>query len=174
MKKSIIKYGLWASAGLIVTSQLFTNILIDDPNNYQLAEILGYATIVLSLGLIFFAVLEYKKTTGSVSFGNAFKIGIGITFLVSIAFAGYSMVYLKYLDPDYTENYYTYNVEQIQKTEIPEEEKVIKLAEIEAAMSMGDTMQAVVMFFTAFIIGFVITLLSALIHSRNRKKIFMN
>ena len=74
---SIFKYGI--ISGLLLVGLTWAGELIFglEPENFEIQEVYGYATMVLGLSVIFFGVRRYRDELegGTISFGKALKIG---------------------------------------------------------------------------------------------------
>ncbi|WP_299313123.1 DUF4199 domain-containing protein [uncultured Aquimarina sp.] len=167
MKNTVLRYGVY---GAITISILFILALFLGKNlSYGLQEVIGYTTMVVSLIFVFFGIKHYrdKENSGVISFGKALVIGVLISLFSAIAFGLLDVIYIKYINPDFTTEYYTRMVEQISSS-VPEAEFKIKLAELEAQKEMFSSplMNFLLMSATVLIIGFIISLISGLILQR--------
>ena len=72
MKKIIIRYGLIGSAVILVLFALQWMIWGMEMD-YQMAEVLGYITMILSLSFVFLGIKAYRdqENNGQISFGQA-------------------------------------------------------------------------------------------------------
>jgi len=157
MKSYKIKYGI---IGGIVSSLLGTLnwLLIAKPLGVGVSQTVGYASIIISLMCIPLGIKYFRDNlnNGMVSFGEAMKIGFGITFIAGILMALHSIIFFA-----------------LQKDEfIAWQRNSLSGDELEAfnqqMASMPDYVlsplfQGVVMFLTVILIGIVINILSALI-----------
>lgn len=167
MKKTILRYGTYGSIALIVLFSL--GLIIGQGLDYSVREVIGYATMVLSLSFIFFAIKQYrdKENEGVISFGNSLKIGILISLIVSIAFGLINAVYVEIINPDFTSEYYAHMVEKYRNS-LSEVDFQAKLQELEAQKELFSStfMSTLIMFMTNFVLGFIISLISALFLQR--------
>ncbi len=89
MKKVILIYG--TIAGVIVGGLMliFWPLMESEAINMDNGMLLGYATMILALSLIFFAVKTYrdKHNKGNISFGKAVMIGLLITLVAGVLYA---------------------------------------------------------------------------------------
>lgn len=152
MKKTVLKYG---SYGLVVGFVIFTLHLVLGIDNldYKTNEILGYVSIFLSLSFIYFGIKHYRDyvNNGVVSLGKAIVIGLLISVLVGIGIGIADYVYTKFIDPDFFHRYEQSLIDQGRKEEIIE---------------MTSTTAALFMITLVTVIGFIISLLSALFLQR--------
>lgn len=84
MKKVILTYGL--IAGIFVSAMMLLSLSFKDSFNLTTGMIYGYATMLMAFSMIFVAVRQYRNKFlgGSISFGKAFLIGLGITLIAAI------------------------------------------------------------------------------------------
>ena len=81
---SIFKYGIISGLSLVVMTWAGELIFGLNPENFDIQEVYGYASMVLGLSVIFFGVRRYRDELegGNISFGKALKIGV-LTDLVT-------------------------------------------------------------------------------------------
>ncbi|NNC69495.1 MAG: DUF4199 domain-containing protein [Flavobacteriaceae bacterium] len=166
MKKSVIKYGIRSVLTLII---LFIISLTFGKNlDYGLQEVIGYVSIVLALVFVFFGIKHYRdhENNGSVSFGKAVLIGIYITLFAALAFGAIDIIY-RLINPEFTTEYYDHAVEELNNS-LSGVELEAKLAEMESQkeLFMNPLFSFLLMAFTVFLIGFIISLISSLILQR--------
>ncbi len=163
MKKVIIRNGLISTAILVLINLITLAIFGTDPKNYEIGEIIGYATIVAALVLVIFGIREYEFQNNNSSFSKKLGIGTGITFFPSLAFGLYNVIYSKWIDPDFMETYTKYSLDKMQSNMSAEEFEIAKNQTLEQ-MEMFDNLflQFILMFMTVFVVGLIISLVSAL------------
>lgn len=154
MKSTITKYGLYGFlAGLIIFSaHLFFGVKhLESSTN----EILGYISIFLSLSFIFFGIKHYRDhiNNGIVSIGKAITIGLIISILVAIGIAIADFIYTKFIDPSFFSNY---------------EQSLRDKGRADEIIKMTSTSAAIFMLVLVTIIGFIVSLISALILQRKK------
>ncbi|SEM05928.1 Protein of unknown function [Aquimarina amphilecti] len=167
MKNTVVRYGIY---GAITICILFTLALtLGKSLSYSLQEVIGYASMVVSLIFVFFGIKHYRDTenNGAVSFGKALIIGLLISLFAAIAFGLLDVIYIKYINPDFSAEYYGHIIEEMRTT-LPEEEFKIKLSELETQKELFSSplMNFLLMSTTVLIIGFIISLISGLILQR--------
>jgi len=167
MKNTVVRYGIY---GAITICILFTLALTLGKNlSYSLQEVIGYTSMVISLIFVYFGIKHYRDTenNGTVSFGKALVIGLLISLFAAIAFGLLDVIYIKYINPDFSTEYYGHIIEEMRTT-LPEEEFKIKLAELETQKELFSSplMNFLLMSVTVLIIGFIISLISGLILQR--------
>ncbi|KAB1160749.1 DUF4199 domain-containing protein [Tenacibaculum aiptasiae] len=152
MKSTILKYGVYGFlTGLIV----FTLHLVLGIENldYGTNEILGYISIFISLSFIYFGIKHYRDNVnnGIISLGKAITIGTLISLMVGIGIGIADFIYTEFINPDFFKSYEDMLIKQGREAEIIE---------------MTSTTAALFMIVLVSIIGFIISLLSALFLQR--------
>ena len=167
MKNAIIKYGLYGVAVLLGINIIFWAIIGPaEPDNFKIGEIVGYSTIVLSLLFIFFGIRHYRDEVnqGNVKFWRAFLLGLGIAALPALGFAIYNYVYIEILDPAFMDKYWSYSMEKAKMSmEASDYQAHVQKMKESKDFYMNTFFQSGLMFFTVFLIGVVISLISAFI-----------
>ena len=89
MKKIVLIYGL--IAGVIVGAMMMITMPLYESGTLKLdnGEWLGYTTMVIALSMVFFGVKSYRDNHlgGSITFGNALKVGLLITLIAALIYA---------------------------------------------------------------------------------------
>ncbi|MBT8288873.1 MAG: DUF4199 domain-containing protein [Flavobacteriaceae bacterium] len=151
MKSTILKYGIWA---LIAGGILFLlSLIVDQDMDYGMRAALGYASIVLSLLFIYFGIRHFRdqENDGMVSFGKALGIGVIISVFAGLGIAIVDYIYTTSINPEFFEEYARALEEAGRGDEV---------------FDIGSGLAAVFMFATVIVIGFIISLISALILQR--------
>ena len=152
MKQTVLKYGLY---GLLTGFIIFTIHLVVGINNFDNStnEILGYVSIFLSLSFIYFGIKHYRDhiNNGLVSLGKAILIGVLISLLVGLGIAVADFIYTKFINPSFFIEY---------------EQALIDQGRADEIFEMTSTTAALFMLTLVTIIGFIISLISALILQR--------
>ena len=152
MISTILKYGVYGFlTGLIV----FTLHLVLGIKNldYSTNEILGYVSIFISLSFIYFGIKHYRDNVnnGIISLGQAIAIGTLISLMVGVGIGIADFIYTEFINPDFFKSYEDMLIKQGREAEIIE---------------MTSTTAALFMIVLVSIIGFIISLLSALFLQR--------
>ncbi len=164
MKKTVLKFGFY---GAITICLLFLiSWFLLDGFSYNLQEVIGYAGMILSLSFVYFGIRHYRnqENEGRVSFKKALTIGVLISLITALAFGILDVIYVEILNPSFMDDYYAHAVEEMRTT-LPQEEFEVKLAEMntEKEMFTSPIVTFLIMGMTVFIIGFIMSLISALI-----------
>jgi len=151
MKNTILKFGAY---GLLLGLVLFlAGVLFVDSTEIEQGEVVGYLTMVASLIFVYFGIKHYrdKINNGTISFGKAVAIGLGIAAFAAIGVGIADYIYTAAINPDFFEEYKAAMRAKGNTEEIPD---------------WGSGFMAFVMFLTVMIIGLIISLISAFILQR--------
>ena len=112
MKKTALTFGL--ISGAISAAMMLGILPFVDKIGFEKGEILGYASIVLSVLMIFFGVRSYRESAGGghMTFGRGFAVGLLIALISSTCYvATWEWIYFK-LMPDFADKYAAHMVEK--------------------------------------------------------------
>ncbi|MGB3465065.1 MAG: DUF4199 domain-containing protein [Cyclobacteriaceae bacterium] len=86
MLKVILKYGIIAS--VIIAIMMPTVAWNDTIIRSDYAALIGYTILIIAFSMIFVAVGRYSESLadGKISFGKAFLIGLGISFMATLVY----------------------------------------------------------------------------------------
>ena len=172
MGKTALRYGLFGVT-LMVIILVIVFLIFRNDHNWDVQEVIGYVTIVLSLLFVYFGIRHWRDNyNGSrLSFGEGFKLGTLITLFPSIAFGLFTLLQGSVLDPDFNEKYYAHYVKKVKASTPPGQlQETLQKLESEKEMFASPFMQFAIMFLTVFLIGIVITVISSLILQRSSRK----
>jgi len=170
MKNTVLRYGIGSALSIFIL--FFISALLLKHLDFNTQEIYGYASIIVSLLFVFFGIKHFRdtKNQGLLSFGKGLLIGLLITLFASVTFGVYNVVYVEYIDPNFTTEYYNHAVEQVSETLSGAElQAKLKQMEDEKDMFSNPFMNFSLMFLTVFMIGLIISLISSLI-LQNKKQ----
>ena len=171
MTKTITTFGL--IAGAVIVLSVLLSLAIDTSSTHMAAlEWLGYAVMILAFSVIFVAIKGYrdKELGGVISFGMAFKVGIGITLIASLIYVVAWEINLAVTDYAFIEDY----TQSIIDSRAADGASAEELAALTEEM---DTMKAQysrllfrlpMTFLEIFPVGLLITLLSAAVLRNSR------
>ncbi|WP_298893977.1 DUF4199 domain-containing protein [uncultured Psychroserpens sp.] len=167
MKNTVIRFGLY---GLAVAVILFLLALVFGKGlSYSTQEIIGYTTMVASLSFVFFGIKHYRDhvNDGMVSFGKALLIGVLISAMVGIGIGIADYLYTTVINPDFAQEFLDTSIKGLEETYSGAELEA-KKNELTQQMNDygGSGFLAFIMFASVVIIGFIISLISALILQR--------
>ncbi|MEW7289167.1 DUF4199 domain-containing protein [Aquimarina sp. 2304DJ70-9] len=167
MKNTVLRYGVYSAITICVLA--LAGWFLGKNLDYSIQEVIGYTGMVVSLLFVYFGIKHYrdKENDGMVSFGKALLIGVLISLIAALAFGILDVIYVKYINPDFMAEYYTHYLEQMRST-LSEAEFKIEFEKLEAQKELFANifMSFFIMFATVLIIGFIISLLSALLLQR--------
>ena len=167
MRKTIVRFGLY---GVVIMSIVLaiSFIAFKDRHNWEVQEVIGYTTIILSLLFVYFGIRHWRDNynSGLLTFGQGLKLGLLITLFPSIAFGLFTWLEMV-LDPGFMDQYYSYYVQKLKASTPPDKwQETLQKLEAEKEMFSSPLIQFAVMFLTVFLIGVVITVISSLILQR--------
>jgi hypothetical protein len=171
MKKIVWTFGLIAGA---VLSAMMVVTLPIEAKFENVAEVVGYTTMVLAFLLIYFGIRSYRDTVGggSVSFGRALAIGALITAVSSACYvATWEALYFK-LAPSMAARFDVVAIEKAKRGAATPEEAQRKTAETERFLASykNPLMNSAITFLEPLPVGLVITLVSAGVLRRKREE----
>jgi len=164
MKKYILRYSLIASIILIVIFSVSFIMMSEDNPDYALSELIGYSAMIISLATIFFAIKHFRdrELNGNISFKKALGLGCMIALIVALVFVCFDLFYVAVIDPDFMVKYQAYQVELMEAEGADQDAIDAMNTEFEAFQGpMGRVLMELVMLFTVFVIGLIISLISA-------------
>ncbi|MEM8568532.1 MAG: DUF4199 domain-containing protein [Bacteroidota bacterium] len=172
MKQLIIKNGLYATL-VLVGVHIVAWVVSDGEPNYEMGEIIGYTSMIICMVFVFLGIREYRNVElhGTMTFNQALGMGVLIALVPSLAFGLYDIVYILYLNPDFTNDYFNHYLDKMRNTLTAEEfEKARQQMEAEKEFWSNPLLQFIVMFLTVFVIGFIVALISSAILQTKSKK----
>lgn len=176
MKNIVTRYGMYGFAVMLVVF-IPTFFIFKNKHNWELQEVIGYTTIILSLVFVYFGIRQWrdKYNAGQLSFWKGIGIGTLISLFPAVAFGLLSWIE-GLVDPEWQDKYYTHHIEKVKKTTPPEElQATLREIADQREMFASPIAQFGFMFLTVFLIGFIIAIISTLILKRNNpKKISIN
>ena len=167
MKKTILRFGIYGAITICILFLL--GWYIGKNLDYSAQEIIGYASMIISLSFVYFGIKHFrdKENEGFISFKKALLIGLLISLITAIAFGALDIIYIEFINPNFTAEYYAHTVEDMRNS-LSAEEFEVKLAELESQKELfsNPIFSFLLMALTVFIIGFIISLISSLILQR--------
>ncbi len=164
--KTTLKYGWIACAIVVGIPALSMAILGTGSDGFDKGEIIGYSSIIVAMGLVYFAMRHFrdKENDGTMSFGEGMKIGLLISTMGGLAWGIYNLIFVKLIMPNFYEEYYAHQSGYAIGS--PEFEQGFAQMKSEMGFWVSDFGVTLLMFLTVFIIGVVISLISAIIVQR--------
>jgi hypothetical protein len=171
MKKTVLTFGI--ISGLIMSTLLLVTIPIQRKIGFDYGMLIGYAGMVAAFLLIFFGIRAYRDNTasGSVTFGQAFRVGAGIALISSLMYvATWEIIYFGFRS-DFMEQYQAYQLEKArEKGATPAElEAQIAKGKVDAARYRNPFFNSAVTLLEALPLGVIMSLIAAAALSRSRR-----
>ncbi|WP_430410502.1 DUF4199 domain-containing protein [Kordia sp.] len=166
MKNTVLKYGLYGF--LTATILFFIALYFGQGLAFKTQEILGYSTMIASLSFVYFGIKQYRnhELNGEISFKTAFIIGALISIFSAIGFGFMDAIYITKINPEFAEQYLAYEFNLLDaRTDLSLDE--IKFEKLSLQKQSEAFRNPFTVFFImtmmVFVIGVIISLLSALI-----------
>ncbi|GAC16094.1 DUF4199 domain-containing protein [Aliiglaciecola lipolytica] len=165
MKTYIIRYGV--IYGLVLLIGFFISYLIlgTAPENFAKSEVIGYSVMILSSISIYFATKQYKQSLGGkpMRFFQGLKIGSGVSMIGGLFFGLYNWVYIRWLQPDFLNQYLAYSEQQIRQSGAEQAVIERQLGELAtySELLQNEFLYLLIMFMTVFVIGMAFSIVTA-------------
>ena len=164
MKKVVLTYGLLAGFLIIVLGIILQMSLGEH------SMVTGYATMVVSLLMVFFGIKSYRDqhNGGVITFGRAFKVGILIALIASVFYVVGWEIYSSLYMPNFMEEYSAKYIEEM-KAEGASAAKISEtMAEMETWKEIykNPVYRVGMVFLEIFPVGLLVTLISAVMLRR--------
>lgn len=106
MQKTMLVYGA-ISGAVIITSMILSLGLSGGEDSMQFLQWVGYLIMIVAFSLIFVGIKRYRdrELGGTIKFGTAAKLGIGITFIASLIYVATWEVNLSLTDYAFIDEY---------------------------------------------------------------------
>lgn len=175
MKNSVLVFGL--IAGAIVSGQMVVIMLLakGNPSAFDWGMVVGYASMLLAFTLIFFALRSYRDRhrQGRLTFGEGFRLGLGITVIASLFYTLTWVVVYKTVYPEFVRDYTNYSLEKMRAEGKTAAELRAAKAQFEAAFADYDTWPVLLgyTFLEIFPVGLLVTVVCALILKRKKAEV---
>lgn len=170
MRRNILVFG--SIAGLIVSIWVICLAFVGHTNDY--GEIIGYASMIVAFIFILVGVKNYrdKYNQGVISFGKAFRVGLGIALVASTIYVIVWLVEYYVFIPDFMDKYADHMIKKAAESGASKAVLDKKMAEINSMKEMYKNPLFVIGFTYLEIlpVGVIISLISALILKRKMAK----
>jgi hypothetical protein len=164
MKRTVLIFGV--ISGLISSAMMFLTMPLMHRGavNFSNGLVIGYASIFLSLLLVFFGIRRYREQNGgTITFGKAFAVGLGITVISCLFYvASWEIIYFTVM-PDFVDRWAAHEIEQLHAKGASDATIAAKKKEMSDMKATLDNplMNAAMTFIEPFPVGLVMTLVSA-------------
>ena len=171
MKKSILVFGL--VSGVILGVFVFSiNFLSNVFHGHIENEIVGYSAMIIAFSLVFVGTKNFrdKYNQGTVGFGKAFLVGLGISLIGSTIYVGAWLIQYYCFMPDFMDKYSAAMIQKAQHSGLSAEALQKRLDSINSMSRMYKNPIMVVLFtyIEVLPVGIVISLITALILRRRK------
>jgi len=171
MKQVIFRYGLYGTIAIAILGCIHSFWLMPPRISWETAEVVGYLTMILPMIFVFMGIRYYRDhiNNGALSFGEGLKIGVLMVLMPAVFFGLFNILYAEVLDPSFTDNYYSYQVEKIKAaTPVDQLEEKLKQLQKDKETFSKPVFQFLFMAGIVFVIGLIVTIISALTLRRNK------
>ena len=170
MKKTVWTFGL--IAGAILSAMMLLTLPFADQINHSL--VIGYTTMVVAFLLVFFGIRSYRDNVGggTIGFGRAMAVGTLIVLVAAVCYVGtWELIYFK-LAPDFVDKLQAYYIDQARASGASAAEVQRRIAEVQRnlALYQNPLFNIAITFLEPLPVGLVMTLVSAGILSRKRRR----
>jgi hypothetical protein len=162
-KKTIWTWGL--VSGGISSALMFLLLPFIDEVGFELGEVFGYTSLVLSALMVFFGIRSYREHVAGrrITFGRGFLVGLGIALVSSLLYvASWQVLYYGFM-PDFLDKYATHQVEKAKAAGKGEAEIAKMAADMErfAKLYQNPLVNVAFTFLEPFPFGLVAAAISA-------------
>lgn len=173
MKKIVLTYGIISGVILGVLLALTAPLWQNGTITFENGMFFGFTSMILGFSLIYFALANFKKNNGSLSFKQGLIMGLLITVIGCLMYAAVWMVLYETMFSDFSTKYTAYMTEQINASSKTAAQKTKEIDAITKDFAMYDS-NALYRFGLTFmeptIVGVLITLIATLILKTKRKQ----
>ncbi len=171
MRKVVLTFGL--IGGGVLAAMMLTTIPFQDQIGFDRGAIIGYTTMVLAFLMVYFGVRSYRDNVagGTLTFGQAFKVGILITAVITVCYVVTWEVMFYTLMPDFGEKYAAFALEKARLAGASEAQIATQAKELSDFMTMykNPLVNIAFSFLEPLPVGVVFTLVTAGVLGRKRR-----
>ena len=172
MKRTIFTFG--TIVGLVVGVFIVFITWLEGNSHHVGNYIIGYSAQVIAFAFIFVGIKNFrdKYNQGVISFGKAFRIGLGIAAIGATLYVLIWLVDFYGFNPDFMDKYAAHLIKQAQDSGASPAVLSQKIAEANSMKELYKSPVWVVLFtyLEALPVGVVIALLAALILKRKQQR----
>ncbi|OEJ99716.1 DUF4199 domain-containing protein [Roseivirga misakiensis] len=164
MKRILKIYSPYIFGILMGVPIIFGLIYGYGPETFDAGEVIGYSSMIVAMALIFVAVKNHrdKVNKGSISFGEAMRIGLSLSGIGGLAWGLYNFIFVTWIMPDFNEQYLAHQ-EGLEIGTSAFQEKFDALMNSSESFMYTPLGGTILMFVTVFLIGTVISIISGLV-----------
>ncbi|MGH9400184.1 MAG: DUF4199 domain-containing protein [Thermoanaerobaculia bacterium] len=165
MKKTVLSFGL--ISGAVSIAIMAATVPFIYSGRYELSDVLGYSSIVLSALIVFFGIRSYRQQAAGerITFGRGMAVGVLITLVSCVCYAAaFEILYFK-LYPDFGDKFSACLVDRARARGAGQQEIAETASKAQTFKRLYDNpaTNAMVTFATSFPIGLAVTAVSAAI-----------
>lgn len=166
MKKQVIKFGL--IGGVIISILMFSTMpFMDENTDMGNSQIIGYLTMIIAMAPMFIGIKNYRDNVlnGSISFGKAFLMGLGISLITATLYVLSWMILSEFFLTDFMDVYINNMVEQMGQEGASQADIDAFISEMDgwAELYKNPFFKALITYTEILPVGILVPLLSALI-----------
>ena len=170
MQKIVLTFGLIGGALLAV--MMLATVPFAEQIGFDKGAYIGYTTMVLAFLMVYFGVQSYRDNVagGSISFGQALKVGALISFVIMVCYvATWQVMYYNFM-PDFMDRYAAYSLEQARLSGASPDQIAAQAKDMRefGEMYKNPLVNIAFTFLEPLPVGLVFTLVTAGILSRKR------
>jgi hypothetical protein len=137
MKKTILRFGTYAGIFELVCFALVWLVIKLFPIDHGTQGNIGLVAITCPLIFVYVGIRYYrdKLNDGSISFLKALRLGLLIVIIPALSYALVETVYVLYIDPQFYDKVFAYDIEQYRKT-LPPAAFALKAKALKAELAM--------------------------------------
>jgi hypothetical protein len=167
MRKVVLTYGL--IAGLIVSLlMVITWLFIRPDSELAYSYVLGYASMLIALSMIFFAIKSYRDNYlgGTITWGKGFMVGLYVSIVASILYVIGWKIFSAIAMPDFWDQYAKHTIDAMRKSGASDAAILETTKQMIEYKNMSPIMEWGMTFLEIFPVGLVISAICALILRR--------
>jgi amino acid transporter len=173
VKKTVLTFGI--ISGVIIAVLMAATTVFAERIGFDRAIVVGYTTMLIAFLLVFFGIRSYRDNVGGgeISFGRAFTVGILITLITCLFYVVIWQIIYKNFLPDFADKYANHVVEKSRASGATPEQLAKQMEELKDMKALLDNpwlSSAVIFISEPLPVGLVMTLISALILRKRRRK----
>ena len=165
MLKTILTFGLLS--GMTIAVSMTLGGLAASGDGFMVPEWVGYLLMLVAMSFIFVGVKRYRDTEmgGAITFGPAFKLGLGIAFIASLIYVVSWELYLSQTGYSFANDYIEATLASLEAKGAGAAELAAKRTELEASMEnySNPLFRLPITFSEIFPVGLIVSLVTALI-----------
>ena len=174
MRKVVLTYGILAGV-IIALLMVISGSLAGGFEENSYSMVLGYATMIISLSLTFFAIKSYRDnySGGAITFGKGFLIGLYVSLIASVFYVAGWEIYSSIAMPNWVDHYAQHTIDAVKKSgasDVAVLQKTKEMADFKE-MYNNPLFKYGMTFLEIFPVGIVISLISAAILRRKAARV---